>query len=427
MTSKQTTNARGSQELGTLKVRIDSDSHYFKSNIPVRIRNSRMKVLKLPREQREFKLSPGVYQVSAVLEDGQEHKQVVRIKEGEVANVEMGANNEKASIKAHRRSTKRMRVQSKAPRYTKTIERLAAHDDLPMSSGAEAPIPGKEIDPQEPHTNSPEPHSNSPEPSTNGHESSRPHSTGDKPSKTKSALLALSGAFRVDGRENPWMLNCESNVEQVPTATVEISSNAGSQRYTISLPTSPHDTPDYNSCVVVIEKRFSKLFPAAWISPSRTVANALQNMLAANQLHTAKDFADNATELLRSKYQDPTGATLGALVMHKFGILEEKQSWLENLARDFRWIPDAKILLASTMVHSVDQTRETHSRAFKIAIEASQQRILYTECYSILLDLLRRWPDKRDNLARKKAIAHLAKQSPYIDWNSICMSQRTED
>ncbi len=409
MTNRDQTSQDGSIEQGTLDIRIDSDSMYFKNNIPVRIRDNRMRVLNVPRQQRKFNLTPGVYQVSAVLEDGQEHKHVIRVVSGETASVEMRSESETTPVKRPVELSSRSLKTSGPPRYTKRNESSTSRG-IPMSSGADEQSEAME------QARGP-----------NRESTSRGDGAPRSNDVNSSRLIQLSGSHRLDDHENPWMLKCDDGITEVPTAIIEVASPAGPHRYTISLPTSPHDTDNYNSCVVVIEERYAKPYPAAWISPSRTVANALQNMLAANELHSAKDFADNATELLRSKYQDPTGATLGALVMHKFGILEEKQAWLENLARDFDWIPDAKILFASTLARSLDQNEETKSRAFKLAIESSKQRILYTECFSILLDLLRRWPDKLNDTERREAVANLASQAPYIDWNSICMSQHTED
>jgi len=141
-------------------------------------------------------------------------------------------------------------------------------------------------------------------------------------------------------------------------------------------------------------------------------------MLAAGNLASAASMADQATELLRDKYADPTGATLAALTLRKVGRLAPHESWMENLARDFAWISDAKILLATLLV----ARRADLDRARCLALEAASQRVLYTESYALLLDLLRRWP--RDTAYRPipAAIGDLARSSPYVDWNSSCFS-----
>jgi hypothetical protein len=149
------------------------------------------------------------------------------------------------------------------------------------------------------------------------------------------------------------------------------------------------------------------------------VANALQNMMAAGYMFKAADMAKDAVGLLRDKYDDPTGAALGALILYKFGRLGSWQSWMENLVRDFDWLPDGKVMLAK-LLYDADTDRD---RALELAIRASSQRMLYSESYSILLDMLRRWPRAVDEMARKEAVDRLASRASYIDWESICLSQ----
>ncbi|MGH1543097.1 MAG: hypothetical protein ACRBHB_21945 [Arenicella sp.] len=438
--------------VGTLNVQIDSDSMYFRRNVPIEIRDHRMRLIQKTEQDRLFKLAPGLYQVSAVLEDGQEHKHFVKLRKGETENITMGANTQitkQAEIirKAIPEEQKKYR-----PRYTKTRQSLAlesvmlgavlsspktkntrrksksarkssakrnarslpridsdelehldtvsgAFPDVEAKKGSEQAIDNLVVDVLEQLDD------------------------GEEQDATD-ALISLSGAHRIEKLQNPWMIKCDDQVSEVPTARVKVENDV----YVISLPTSPHDSPAYNSCVVTLENRYSVQHVVAWISPDRTVANAIQNMMVSNEFHSARAMAGEATELLRAKYRDPTGATLGALVLHKFGLLSEKQNWLENLTRDFNWIPDAKILLAATMIGESSLSGPEMKKAFKLAIEASKQRVLYTENFSILLDMLRRWPDEnQDQDERKEAIKRLAHQSPAIDWNSICMSIKQEE
>jgi hypothetical protein len=161
----------------------------------------------------------------------------------------------------------------------------------------------------------------------------------------------------------------------------------------------------------------------AWISPERTVGNALQNMLGTGHFGQAAAMADKAIELFRSKYEDPTAAALGALVLQRAGRLDRFRSWVENLARDFPWLPDGKVLLAAQLVG----TRSERERARALVAQASTQRILYTESYSILLGLLRRWPDMEERSALGAEAARLGKRAPDTDWDSICLSHRLPD
>jgi len=153
------------------------------------------------------------------------------------------------------------------------------------------------------------------------------------------------------------------------------------------------------------------------------VANALQNMMASGYVLDAAGVADQAVELLGAKYQDPTGAALGGLILLKTGRLARWTSWIENLARDFGWIADGKVLLASLLAKEDDE----RGRALELAMEASQQRLLFSESFSLLLDLLRRWSKGEERDRRHQAIKGMLSRIPDIDWESICLNHEAED
>jgi hypothetical protein len=84
--------------------------------------------------------------------------------------------------------------------------------------------------------------------------------------------------------------------------------------------------------------------------------------------------------LLAEKYSDPTGAALGALILYKVGRLGGWTGWVENLVRDFEWLPDGKILLANLLFDRKERTE----LALQLALRASRQTILYnTESFSL--------------------------------------------
>jgi hypothetical protein len=435
--------------MGSLKVHIDSDSVYFSHNVPIEIRDNQMRLVQKKQGHRQFDLAAGLYQISAVLEDGQEHKHFVRVQDGETANVTMGANTQMARRVERVRKAMPNAQSYHRPRFTKTLQSLAL-ESKPSRATKAKPTSARNKSRRKTSTRGLAagrlPDINLDELKTiitkysafpDGEDWGISDATVDlyveqmaemvieqEEDEEPDTLISLSGAHRLEEQQNPWMIKCDNQVSEVPTAKVAV----GNEEYVISLPTSPHDSPAYNSCVVTLETIYSKQHVVAWISPSRTVANAIQNMMASNEYHKAREMAGEATELLRSKYVDPTGATLGALVLHKFGLLSEKLSWLENLVRDFAWIPDAKILLAATLIQQAKLTESERDRAFQLALEASEQRILYTESFSLVLDLLRRWPDQEhEPTLRKQAISRLAYQSAMIDWDSICMNIKQED
>jgi hypothetical protein len=352
---------------GTLLVEIISDSIFFEYDVPVEVRDGDLQLVKGPTSERRFDHLPfGLYEVSAVLEDGRTHKKLVQITSPGEMSVKLGP-----------------AEQTQSPEST-------AQGDPSGFSSYERPRHTQKLD-----------------------------SFTDAEPGTLMALtvqlLEVQGASLVKEGRRHWIFACESELESVANALVQV----GDKKIRISLPISSDRPFPNNSCVVKVEEARTGVPVNAWISKERTVANALQNMLASGYVVKAADMAKDAVDLLRDKYSDPTGAALGALILYKVGGLERWQSWLENLARDFDWLPDGKVLLAKLLYDS-ESTRE---RAWDLAIRASSQRILYSESYSLLLDLLRRWPRAYDEEARRQAVDRLADQASCIDWESICFSQ----
>ena len=314
-------------------------------------------------------LPVGLYEVSAVLEDGQRHSQLVQIKEGESTPVELGLREPDQVPESRSLVESPDLPRSRSLRYTQKVESL--------------PVAGIEAEPE-----------------------------------LVAQLLEVSGAWLKHETRSLWVFACKSDLDSVPTALFRIND----RRVRISLPISPEREFPHNSCVVKVEETRTGAHASAWISSERTVANALQNMLSSGYVLRAADVADDAVDLLRYKYSDPTGAALGALVLHKVGRLEKRPSWVKNLARDFDWLPDGKVMLALLLQND----ESTVNQALELALQASEQRMLYTESYSLLLDLLRRWPSDAGRADRKGAIGKLASLSPCVDWESICLSHVVE-
>ena len=356
---------------GKLSVQLTSDSMFLGRSVPVEVRDSDMCLVQQSMSARQFELPVGLYEVSAVLEDGRRHSALVQVKDGQQTPVELGAEEASPVLESAEEKASTGLPRYERPRYT---QKMAAESAVePVADAAVA-----------------------------------------------TQLLDVSGASLLRETRTLWIFECDSTIDAVPTALFQL----GEQKLQISLPISPAepDLPDWkmpcNLCAVKIEETSTGAHAEAWISPERTVANAMQNMLASGYLLHAARVADDAVELLREKYKDPVGAALGALILYKTGRLERWQSWVENLARDFHWLPDGKVILAN-MLFDDESNRE---RALNYAVEASGQRMLFTESYSMLLDLLRRWPRDADGEPRYEAMARMASFAPYIDWEIICLS-----
>jgi hypothetical protein len=296
-----------------------------------------------------------------VLEDGRKHSALVQVAEGQQTPVELNANRESDTPRSRPPTEETGQPRYQRLRYTRQTV-----------TDSEADIEAEPAD--------------------------------------AAQFLEATGARLERDARTLWIFACEPGIAAVPTALFQV----GDRKLRISLPISPGGHTPSSLCAVRIDAGHAD----AWISPERTVANAMQNMISAGYLLQAAKVADEAVELLRGKYEDPAGAVLGALILHKAGRLERWQSWVENLARDFEWLADGKVLLAELLFNN----RGNRDEALQFAVQASGQRMLFTESHSLLLDLLRRWPRESDRDQRYEAMTRIAAVSPYIDWESICLT-----
>ena len=359
------------RKIGHLSVKLKSESYFFKNNVPIEVRDSQMRLVsqdKIGRNKLQLDLPAGLYEVSAVLEDGQKHRQLLQIVEGEITPVEFNLRKEEPDRFPPRMSRKSNSL-FEPPRFMDEIESL-------------------------------------------------PDAEARSDTGLVTQLLEVQGVTMYSEGHLSWIFICELTPDSVPTALIRIND----RKLRISLPISPEREFPYNSCVVNVEETPTGAHAHALITSERTVASALQNMLSSGYIMKAAEVADEAVDLLRYKYSDPTGAVLGALLLHRVGWLGKWTSWVDNLARDFNWLPDGKVLLAILL----SEDESARSQALELALRASTQRMLYAESYSLLLDLLRRWSGESGMEGRQSAIQSLALLAPYVDWESICLSNVVE-
>jgi len=126
-----------------------------------------------------------------------------------------------------------------------------------------------------------------------------------------------------------------------------------------------------------------------------------------------------------AKYSDPASAALGGLTLHRYGRLRERQDWIENLARDFAWIPDGRILLAALLMN--DRDDHDRARGLGLLVDATESRPLYTDGMALATDLLRRWPDPDRKDERAERLERLAAYACVTDWDSVPLVTGRED
>jgi len=351
--------------MGTIQVNLESDSVFFNHNVPIEIRDSQMRLVQHSGRDRQFELPVGLYKISAVLEDGNKHDKLVQIKADVPTQVVLGAKEAPRQARPASRGMKTRAETYQRPQFTKRSEERSMSED--------------QQDPMRP-----------------------------------AQFIESQGCLLLRETRTMWIFECSPSLDEVASAVFQIDDKTT----TISLPVSPEAYTPSGACAVKIEENRTGSHAHAWIAPERTVANAMQNMLSSGYVLEAAGVADEAVDLLRDKYADPTGAVLGALILHKTGQLRRLQGWVENLANDFDWLPDGKVLLA-TLLYDDSSTQDA---AMELALAASQQRMLFSENFSLLLDLLRRFPSESYRSERTEAIESLATMNPFVDWESICLS-----
>ena len=157
----------------------------------------------------------------------------------------------------------------------------------------------------------------------------------------------------------------------------------------------------------------------------RRVGRAVDGLLRHDEVMAGAELLDEAAGLLLDKYADPAAATLGGLTLHRFGRLSQRQDWIENLARDFAWIPDGRILCAALLMY--DAAPAEQARGLGLLLDATTSRPLYTDGLALGTDLLRRWPgtDRADE--RTERLQGLAAYSCVTDWDSVALVTGRED
>lgn len=373
---------------GRLHVSVHSDSQFFLSNVPIEIRDSDLMLVERVTGSKELELPVGLYQVSAVLNDGVASSKLVRVLGGKKAEVEL------STMSAHNRP-----VDS---------------NDLYRSVESNLTLGG---------TRKGLPVGPSDRTSASSPMEARARAGAARPFEVDNddfpiTIDATDGKLRRLSRTS-WVFEPQAEAKRVPIARVRHKNLL----VTCSLPASRESAHSVNTCEIHLVDSPCGLRVRGWISPERTVARALQNMLDSGEFAPAAAMAKDGAEALQYKYSDPTGAALGSLILNKFGHLGDRKEWLENLARGFSWLPDAKVLLALAIL----QAGGDSARALDLAIHASRTTLLYTEVFSLLLDMLRRWPDDLRSDERIAALGDLGELSPFLDWNSICLSRVVEE
>ncbi len=276
---------------GRLEIRVSSDSSFLQRRLPIEIRDSDQQLVEALRGDRPaVALAPGLYSVSAVLEDGAVHQRHVHIQPGTTERVEF------------------------TPREAAPLAFSVAEEGVILRGGVRG--------------------------------------IGDGGAAGDEAVVVepVGGAREVSRQDGRWVFAPRGGLESVPFARV----TTPSERFEVSLPVNPQGHYPLNSCEVEARPGRRSLRLRVRLAPERRVASALERMVESGHVAHSAAVAQEAMELLSQKYQDPVGAAFGGLLLHRLGRLEARSRWLERLARSFPWLPDGQVLFAALLARSDD-------------------------------------------------------------------------
>jgi len=349
---------------GKLSVQLKSESYFLDSNLPFEVRDAHHRLVEKYTGGNSMQLPAGLYTVEAVLPDGGRESQVVQVE---------------------------------------------ADGESTLTFSAEPPLPAKQYMSR----------------SVSGGASRGSRTRGfEQLSSHTLQLQDVNECELAEEGSDGWLFVPISGTPQsTPWARFSVGMH---HRVVVSLPLNPCGGFPDNSCTVQAFATRDEVTFKTSFHTERHVATAIQGMLLSGGIVRGANVIAEASDLLLGKYQDPSAAALGGLTLHRLGHLQKRQGWVENLAQDFQWIPDARVLLASLLADDDDPAER--ERGYRKLIEASRLRPLYTDGLSLLLETLRRWPDPDratwdERRERLEAISSLASR---IDWNALSLTELEE-
>lgn len=235
-------------------------------------------------------------------------------------------------------------------------------------------------------------------------------------------LVEMSACMLLVEDAGGWTFGPDQVLTTVPTVTFRVAD----REWIASLPLNPQGrNDDEATCRVELDVSGAQPRLGVRFTSQRRVGRTVDGMLRHHEVMAGAELLDQAAELLLGKYLDPAAATLGGLTLHRFGRLRERQGWIENLARDFAWIPDGRILLAALLMYDADAGEQ--ARGLDLLVGAAEARPLYTDGLALATDLLRRWPGIDRAAERSERLERLAAYSCVTDWDSVPLVTGRED
>ncbi|HSX62941.1 MAG TPA: hypothetical protein VLF18_22375 [Tahibacter sp.] len=341
----------------TLTLHFESSSQLLKSLLSAEIRDSGLRLVATAHHGSPLELDAGLYRVTAVLENGAEQRHVVALEPGQ-------------------RATLRLGIAAPLPAAPAHVDDAGFES---LSAAIRLPLPVKRV--------------------------------------VAGRLVAVRGAIETTASGDAHGFRTAGD----GFAFAEFEH--ATRRWFVSLPvltggSVPGDGRD--ECTVRFDGDGRAAKPAARMSSWRTVASSVQQMLLQSRIEQVLAVADEATTALAEKYSDPAGAALGALLLHRVDRLAPLRGWVDNLARSFAWLVDARVLQAALAAQS--ESAAVRERGLSILLDCVRERALFTETHSLMLNLLRRWPDDDGLRERTSALGTIVAELGDIDWSALTLT-----
>lgn len=357
---------------GTLRIRFDSRSVFLSGSLPVEIRDRHHKLVEELRGARTVELPEGLYSVSAVLENGARDTRVADVRAGMRVDITF------TRILVTPPSDRGVIRTAWATRSAEEI-RDFARGKRALSDFVKEDETGPE--------------------------------SADSPRISLSDGLALEQVEQVRGTFS-YSLRASSRGARLRW----IALRARDEVVRLAVPLST-EAPEARRCIVTAtHRKRADLDVKVSLAPERRVFAAVHAMLTSGQVGPAVDLARDATQLLASKYYDPIAAAYGGLTLERFRTLNANQAWVRNLARDFPWLPDGKILLSALLTRS--SAVAERDEALDLLLVALSELPVFSEALSLGYTLLKRWPGHKRSSERRTVIARLVPIMAHLDHGS---------
>lgn len=355
---------------GTLDVSFKSSSVFLGDNLPVEVRDAASRLVTRSTGRFRQQLDAGLYVVEATVPGGMRLSEVVQVKAGEETLVVLqtrkpGRAAGQGATEAGEPERDEERDEEREEGEARNL--VAAEDDLPAIE-----------------------------------------------------LLDQVDCTLLEGAGSRWVFDAVPAPSGTPTARFR----AGGTVITVSIPAYPSAKAEERPCTVTFRRVGGRVRADVGFARQRRVAWTLEGLVKSGDSVSTAELFRNADHVLFEKYRDPIAAALGGLTLHRLGRLRERPWWVENLARDFSWIPDGRVLLAALLERERDE--RARMRGLDALVGSAVLRPVFADGRALALKLLRSWPDDDRGDARRQALRAIAAEPGSVDWDAMAFTTYDE-